>query len=106
MGDDGDLQTAVFMVNDVPFEVMQERRKPIPGDSITMAPEVFQSTYGMTVPYKVNEEAHVGLASVADKMADLMGLAPGGSGFSVFSCCIAPPVDSMQEIHTTVVPQK
>merc|ERR1712039_554759 len=103
-----------------------------PGDSITMAPEVFQSTYGITVPYKINKKAHVGLASITDKMADLMGLAPGasgekahvglasvtdkmadlmglasgGRGFSVFSCCIAPPMDSIQEIHTTEVLQK
>jgi hypothetical protein len=104
--DENDFNTAVLLVEGVPFSLMQDSRKPKPGDSIDIAPEVLLSVYGIRVPFKVNEAAHAGLQNITDSLVGFLvsggnssSAVSIGSPLNIFAYCSGAPADSTVDAH-------
>merc|ERR1712110_307199 len=103
--DGSNLASADLVVDGVCFSSLASKRDAQKEDALNTDPFVLQTTYGVTCPHKVNEQAPCGFSMYADAlgegMAGFRGIvtraddAPSKQDESLFGrlfqCCVQPP---------------
>lgn len=94
-----DLTAAQLTIGGVDFpELPQARERSQYDDRLELAPEALLASYGLVVPYKVNEKAPMGFSAWADKLRDGK-LEQGKSLFLSYLCsCGSTPLGT-EEVH-------
>jgi len=114
VSNDKDLSQAEFIVDGKPFSQLTESRQGQQEPPLSMAPEVFRQTYGITVPYKVNYDApRTGVGTAFNISAWAESFAPAGAAGSypvkpnqqggfmqLLQCCYGiPPGNSDMQVQ-------
>mmetsp|Transcript_15980 Transcript_15980/g.31213 ORF Transcript_15980/g.31213 Transcript_15980/m.31213 type:complete len:471 (+) Transcript_15980:65-1477(+) len=90
-----DVATAKLAIGGYDFqELPQAHQQSQYDERLELAPEALLGSYGLAVPYKVNEKAPMGFSAWADKLRD--GKLVQGHG--LFFCCGSTPLGK-DEIH-------
>jgi len=90
-----DLATAKLAMGGVDFpELPEVREQAFSDEQLELAPEALLGSYGLIVPYKVNEKAPMGFSAWADKLRE--GKLIQGRG--LFFCCGSTPLGK-EEVH-------
>jgi len=90
-----DLSAAQLVIGGINFPELPEAREQAQFDErLELAPEALLGSYGLSVPYKVNEHAPMGFSAWADKLRDGKLVQDRG----LFFCCGNTPLGK-EEVH-------
>jgi len=100
IGEESDLRTAELIVDGVNFRDLPMKQETSKEDDLSTSAEVLHMTYGVVVPYKINEEAPCGIEAYAGKFQEgWRGLVSSDatvsrdSGIFGFGCCTNPKIE-------------
>jgi len=92
----GAVPEATLTVDGRHYQDMADFRPATRSDIIEWNPDSLYASFGLVVPFKVDEKAPTGLARMAS------GKASGGPFAWLFGCCVSPDASVVSDIHQEI----